>query len=43
MCVSHSREMLSKVCDRAIWLDHGVLLKAGALDEVYGAYSKPLR
>ena len=38
VCVSHSREALTDVCDRAIWLDHGEVMMTGCLDEVFRAY-----
>jgi ABC-type polysaccharide/polyol phosphate transport system ATPase subunit len=42
ICVSHSREMLAGVCDRAILLDHGRAVMTGPLDEVFRAYSERL-
>jgi ABC-type polysaccharide/polyol phosphate transport system ATPase subunit len=38
LCVSHS-EMIRRLCDRAIWLDHGELILSGSVDEVLGAYT----
>jgi ABC-2 type transport system ATP-binding protein len=35
--VSHSQTQISEICDRAIWLDHGKLLKDGKTDEVLEA------
>lgn len=39
LCVSHSPVMLREFCDRAIWLDHGQVIMAGAVGEVIDAYS----
>ena len=39
LCVSHSPVMLKRLCDRAIWLDGGVLVRHGSVDEVLNAYS----
>lgn len=36
--VSHSN-MIQKLCDRAIWLDHGELILNGPVDEVSAAYA----
>jgi teichoic acid transport system ATP-binding protein len=30
--------MVQNLCDRAIWLDHGVLMMDGPLNEVLKAY-----
>jgi len=38
LCVSHSAEPLRRMCDRAIWLDHGQIVMAGEVDEVVAAY-----
>jgi ABC-type polysaccharide/polyol phosphate transport system ATPase subunit len=38
LCVSHAPETLRKMCDRAIWLDHGQIVLEGSLDEVLAAY-----
>ena len=38
LCVSHSPELLMKMCDRAIWLDHGQLIADGKIGEVVDAY-----
>jgi ABC-type polysaccharide/polyol phosphate transport system ATPase subunit len=43
LCVSHASGMLARLCDRAIWLDHGDLLLDGSLAEVSDAYSGRLR
>jgi ABC-type polysaccharide/polyol phosphate transport system ATPase subunit len=39
LCVSHAPEMLRKMCDRAIWLDHGQVVAQGTLDKVMTAYN----
>jgi ABC-type polysaccharide/polyol phosphate transport system ATPase subunit len=39
LCVSHSLETLESLCDQAIWLDHGRLLKKGPIKEVITAYT----
>src|ERR1700761_7667906 len=36
--VSHDPGMASRLCDRAIWLDHGDLMLDGTMDEVTSAY-----
>ena len=38
---SHSNEFLAQLCDTALWIDHGTLRAAGAVDEVVGAYEGP--
>jgi len=40
LCVSHALETLEKLCDRAIWLDHGQLVRAGSLEYVVRAYKE---
>ena len=40
LCVSHSPDILLKLCDRALWLDHGMLMMDGAAAEVLQAYSE---
>ena len=39
LCVSHSADLLEKVCDYALWLDHGELKTQGLLAEVMEAYA----
>jgi ABC-type polysaccharide/polyol phosphate transport system ATPase subunit len=38
LCVSHSPEMLRAFCDRAIWIDHGHLVRIGPAVEILEAY-----
>lgn len=39
VCVSHGNAMLTELCDRAIWLDHGELLGSGPVREVLENYT----
>ena len=36
--VTHDLDSVPKVCNRAIWLDHGRMMKEGRTDEVIAAY-----
>jgi ABC-type polysaccharide/polyol phosphate transport system ATPase subunit len=36
--VSHDLDTLPKICNRAIWLDHGRMVKEGPIDQVIAAY-----
>jgi homopolymeric O-antigen transport system ATP-binding protein len=38
LCASHNPATLRKLCDRALWLDHGEPIMYGLLDEVLAAY-----
>jgi homopolymeric O-antigen transport system ATP-binding protein len=38
ICTSHVPETLKRLCNRALWLDHGRVAGQGALDEVLAAY-----
>ena len=38
LCVSHATAMVQKLCDRAIWLDHGGLVMSGPIRDVIEAY-----
>lgn len=38
---SHSNEFLAQLCDSALWIDHGEVRQAGAVDEIVGAYEGP--
>ena len=38
--VSHSIEQIKKICDRAVWLDHGKIQKIGPAREVCDEYKK---
>lgn len=40
--VSHSPEMVKKLCDRCIWLDHGQVMLEGPAKEVLSAYQGAL-
>ena len=37
--VSHSAEVVSQFCDRAIWLDHGEIVMDGSASSVLASYS----
>jgi ABC-type polysaccharide/polyol phosphate transport system ATPase subunit len=39
LCVSHSPAILLRLCDRALWLDHGELMMDGNALEVLHAYT----
>lgn len=39
LCVSHSPEVLRRICDVGLWLDHGELRMHGRLDEMLDQYS----
>jgi ABC-type polysaccharide/polyol phosphate transport system ATPase subunit len=41
LCVSHSPAILLRLCDRALWLDHGELMMDGNALEVLQAYTGP--
>lgn len=32
---SHNRPLIRQVCDKAIWLDKGIMRAVGSVDEVY--------
>ncbi|MCS6952737.1 MAG: ABC transporter ATP-binding protein [Bryobacterales bacterium] len=38
VCTSHDPELLRRLCDRGLWLDHGRMAGAGRLEEVLEAY-----
>lgn len=38
---SHSNEFLAQLCDTALWVDHGEIRAAGAVDEIVAAYEGP--
>ncbi|HWR53336.1 MAG TPA: ABC transporter ATP-binding protein [Bryobacteraceae bacterium] len=38
ICVSHASSMLERLCERALWLDHGTVMMDGAVREVVTAY-----
>jgi ABC-2 type transport system ATP-binding protein len=35
---AHGDEMLRRLCERALWLDHGIVMKFGEIDPVLRAY-----
>ena len=37
---SHSVELISMLCERALWLDHGRIVQLGPTDEVVAAYQQ---
>ena len=39
LCVSHATAILTQLCDRALWLDHGQLMMDGKAADVLQAYS----
>ena len=41
--VSHDIYQVKRMCQKAVWLDHGVIQKIGAVDEVCNAYEKSLQ
>ena len=36
--VTHDLESVPKVCNRAVWLDHGHMMMEGPTEEVIAAY-----
>ena len=38
--VSHSVQSIRSLCDRVVWIDHGVMQMVGSADEVVEAYLK---
>lgn len=40
--VSHSIEQIKKICDRAVWIEHGVVQMVGKSEDVCEAYKKSL-
>ncbi len=39
LCVSHASAIVSQLCDRALWLDHGELIMTGSVSDVSAAYA----
>jgi lipopolysaccharide transport system ATP-binding protein len=39
LCVSHASSIISQLCDRALWLDHGELIMSGSVADVSAAYA----
>ncbi len=42
LCVSHSAEMVSHFCERAVWLDHGRVRMDGPADTLERAYKEQI-
>jgi ABC-type polysaccharide/polyol phosphate transport system ATPase subunit len=40
ICVSHGTKILRHLCNRALWLEQGILIKNGNIDEVLNAYDE---
>jgi lipopolysaccharide transport system ATP-binding protein len=40
LCVSHALDSLEILCDRALWLDHGRVMRIGPVQQVLQAYSE---
>ena len=38
LCVSHSSAVVQRLCERAIWLDHGELMVDGKTEDVVKMY-----
>ncbi len=38
LCVSHNKQVLLELCDRAVWLDHGEVVMCGKIEDVLEAY-----
>ncbi len=43
VAVSHDLEALGKLCDKAVWLDHGRVRQIGSVHEVAEAYTRSVR
>jgi ABC-type polysaccharide/polyol phosphate transport system ATPase subunit len=43
ICVSHAMPMIQVLCDRAIWLDRGEIVRSGQVDGVVKAYVTGVR
>ena len=41
--VSHSIESVKEVCDHALWLDKGIVMKSGNVEEVAKTYMEGLK
>ena len=35
---SHSNDFLAQLCDSALWVDHGTIREAGAVDDIVESY-----
>jgi len=40
--VSHSINSIKSICDKAVWLDHGKVIKMGPAEEICDEYSKSI-
>jgi len=40
LCASHVAGTLRRICHRALWLDHGRVVRQGPLEEVLAAYEE---
>jgi lipopolysaccharide transport system ATP-binding protein len=40
LCVSHQNALVRELCDRALWLDRGRVVREGAASEVLAAYAE---
>lgn len=38
VCVSHAPQVLRQLCDRALWLESGRLVREGPVEETLDAY-----
>ena len=42
LLVTHNSEMIRQMCDRAVWLDGGIVKAVGIVDDVLGRYQSSL-
>jgi ABC-type polysaccharide/polyol phosphate transport system ATPase subunit len=40
ICVSHGTAVLRRLCKRALWLEHGTLVRNGEIEDVLTAYGE---
>jgi lipopolysaccharide transport system ATP-binding protein len=38
---SHTRSLIEETCNKVIWLEHGVISKAGSVEEIIPEYFGP--
>ncbi len=43
LLVSHNIDLIKRMCDRAVWLDHGNVVRVGSADEVAAQYLEDTR